>query len=338
MIPNMKKIVGIVLAVIFIGIVAAAGFYLELLRYAKRPAGENAGETVLAVKPGEGFNSISQRLFRAGIIQSPSKFSLLARLKGYDKRVKSGEYLFSANLTPAKILEMMLSGKVVLYKVTVPEGFTLRQIAAVVAEAGLAKTEDFLEAAGNAAVIRTGGIEADNLEGYLFPDTYYFPKDIGPVKIVDTMVRRFHSIFLPDWKKRAEELGFSIHEIVTLASIIEKETGVPAERPLISSVFHNRLKKRMRLESDPTVIYGIDGFKGNITRKDLAAARPHNTYRIRGLPPGPIASPGARSLEAALYPAETDYLYFVSKNDNSHQFSKNVVDHNRAVRKYQLNQ
>jgi UPF0755 protein len=337
MIQNMKKIVVIILTATFVCIVAVTGFYLELLRYAKQPAGESADETVVAVKPGEGFKSISQRLFDAGIIQSPLKFSFLARIKGYDKMVKAGEYQFSARLTPAQILEMMVGGKVILYKVTAPEGYTMRQVAAVVAETGLAKAQDFLQAAGNSARVRTKGIEAETFEGYLFPDTYYFPKDIGPEKIVDSMVRRFHSVFLPDWKKRADELGFSVHEIVTLASIIEKETGLPAERPVISSVFHNRLKKRMRLESDPTVIYGIEGFNGNITRKDLAAERPYNTYRIRGLPPGPIANPGARSLEAALYPAETDYLYFVSKNDNSHQFSTNVVDHNRAVRKYQLN-
>jgi len=337
MIDSMKKTGVIILAAILVCTLAAVGFYLELLRYAKRPAGESAEEKVVAVNPGEGLKSISRRLFSAGIIQSPSKFSFLARIKGYDKRVKTGEYRFSARLTPAKILEMMVSGKVILYKVTVPEGYTLRQIAAVVAETGLAKAEDFLVAAGNSVRVSNEGIGADTFEGYLFPDTYYFPKDIGFAKIVDTMVQRFYSVFRPEWKKRAEELGFSVHEIVTLASIIEKETGLPAERPLISSVFHNRLKKGMRLESDPTVIYGIEGFDGNITRKDLAAEGPYNTYRIRGLPPGPIANPGVRSLEAALYPAYSDYLYFVSKKDNSHQFSTNYIDHKRAVMKYQLN-
>ena len=332
-----KKIFIIIAAALIVIFAAGIGFYLSLIKFAKLPAGGSAVEKVVAVKPGEGLKSVSQRLYDAGIIRSPFKFSFLARIKGYDKRVKAGEYLFSARLTPARILEMMVSGKVILYKVTAPEGYTMQQVAVVVAETGLTTAQDFLKAAGDSARVKTAGIEAETFEGYLFPDTYYFPKDIGPEKIVDTMVRRFHSVFLPDWKKRANELGFSIHEIVTLASIIEKETGMPAERPLISSVFHNRLKKRMRLESDPTVIYGIDGFNGNITRKDLAAERPYNTYRIRGLPPGPIANPGARALEAALYPADTDYLYFVSKNDNSHQFSTNMVDHNQAVRKYQLN-
>ena len=150
------------------------------------------------------------------------------------------------------------------------------------------------------------------------------------------MTDRFNTVFTPEWKKRAADLKMSVHEIVTLASIIEKETGAESERPLIASVFHNRLKRKMRLETDPTVIYGISHFNGNLTRKDLATPTPYNTYTIRGLPPGPIANPGAKALEAALYPADTQYLFFVSKKDTTHQFSTNIKDHNRAVRKYQL--
>jgi len=154
--------------------------------------------------------------------------------------------------------------------------------------------------------------------------------------IITKMLQRFGSVFTSDWRNRCRELGFSIHAAVTLASIIEKETGAPAERPVISSVFHNRLRKKMRLESDPTVIYRVQNFNGNLTRKHLSARDPYNTYWIRGLPPGPIANPGFESLKAALYPAETPYLYFVSKNDKTHHFSANIREHNRAVRKYQL--
>ena len=150
------------------------------------------------------------------------------------------------------------------------------------------------------------------------------------------MVNRFHAIFTDDFEKQADKLGFSIHQIVTLASIIEKETGVSEERPIISSVFHNRLKKKMRLESDPTVIYGIDGFNGNITKKNLKKLSPYNTYLIRGLPPGPISNPGLKALEAALYPAETDFLFFVSKKNKTHKFSTNIREHNKAVYKYQI--
>lgn len=150
------------------------------------------------------------------------------------------------------------------------------------------------------------------------------------------MVKRFWSVFKPEWKNRAKTLGFTIHQVVTLSSIIEKETGAPVERPIISSVFHNRLKRGIRLESDPTVIYGIEDFNGNITRRDLAEDTLYNTYRIKGLPPGPIANAGIESIEAALYPADTRFLYFVSKKDNTHQFSTNLKDHNMAVQKYQL--
>jgi UPF0755 protein len=179
-------------------------------------------------------------------------------------------------------------------------------------------------------------IKAETFEGYLFPDTYLFPKDTTSEEIISTMVKRFRSVFKPEWKNRAEALGFSIHQVVTLASIVEKETGVASERPVISSVFHNRLKRKMRLESDPTVIYGIKDFDGNITKKHLAEPTPYNTYVIRGLPPGPIANAGVGAFEAVLFPADTKFLYFVSKKDTTHQFSTNIKDHNRAVRKYQL--
>ena len=179
-------------------------------------------------------------------------------------------------------------------------------------------------------------IPAQTFEGYLFPDTYYFSQDVTPKQIITSMVNQFRMTFKDEWEIRAHALGFTMHEIITLASIIEKETGVASERPVIASVFHNRLRKKMRLASDPTVIYGIKVFNGNITKKDLNRLTPYNTYMIRGLPPGPIANPGAESIKAALYPAKTNLLYFVAKFDKTHQFSATLADHNRAVRKYQL--
>ena len=182
------------------------------------------------------------------------------------------------------------------------------------------------------------GIPGKTVEGYLFPETYFFQKQASAEKIIRAMIGRFKSVFTKEWKNRAQELGFSVHEIVTLASIIEKETGVAKERSIISSVFHNRLEKGIRLASDPTVIYGIENFDGNLTRQDLRTRTPYNTYTNYGLPPGPIANPGKAALEAALYPADTPYLYFVAKPDNTHHFSTTLAEHNRAVRKYQLNQ
>ena len=309
---------------------------MDLLSYADTPSGGDSVKKVVLVHPGEGFTATTLKLKEMGIIQSPLKFKLLALIRGQDKRIKAGEYLFSSVMTPNHILNNLVSGKVQLHKFTVPEGYNLSQIASVVARAGFGTETAFLKAARNHHLAKKLGIEGETFEGYLFPDTYYFPKGETPEKIVSTMVKRFWTVFKPQWKDRANQCGLSIHQVVTLASIIEKETGAPSERPLISSVFHNRLKKRMRLESDPTVIYAITDFDGNLTRKHLATKTPYNTYRIRGLPPGPIANPGAKALEAALYPADTRFLYFVSKEDRTHKFSTNIKDHNMAVRKYQL--
>ena len=271
-----------------------------------------------------------------GIIQNAFKFNLYARIKGYDKKIKAGEYRLKPAYSPREILEIMVSGKVQLYKITIPEGYNLVQIADMMPEAGLGPADDFLAAANDDALTGEHSISGGSFEGYLFPDTYHFPKGVSPEKIIQTMVRRFREVFTSAWEGRARERKMTVHQVVTLASIIEKETGAPSERPVISSVFHNRLKKNMRLASDPTVIYGIKDFDGNLTRKHLRTPTPYNTYLIKGLPPGPIASPGKAALEAALYPAETDYLFFVSRKDRTHQFSSNLKDHQKAVRKYQL--
>jgi UPF0755 protein len=253
-----------------------------------------------------------------------------------DKRLRAGEYRLSAAMTPAQILDVLVQGRSVLYRLTIPEGYTIVQIAQEVARQDLGTAEDVQRLATDPQFVQSHGIEAQTLEGYLFPDTYYFPKDVEPRKIIAKMVERFKAQLQPVWEQRAKELNFSVHQIVTLASIIEKETGAPSERPIIASVFHNRLKKKMRLESDPTVIYGIPNFDGNIKRHHLQTWTPYNTYKIRGLPPGPIANPGRASIEATLYPDQTDFLYFVAKKDGTHHFSTNIKDHNRAVRKYQL--
>jgi len=240
-------------------------------------------------------------------------------------------------MSPAEILEKLVKGDVVLYRLTIPEGYTMRQIADLVGESGVAGRDVFLKALSNRQLIAAQNIDAQSFEGYLFPDTYFFPKDVSAEKIISAMVSRFRTAMTSRRLERAQELGLSVHEVVTLAAMIEKETGAAEERPVISSVFHNRLKRGMRLESDPTVIYGIEDFDGNLTRKHLAEQTPYNTYRIKGLPAGPIANPGEAAIEAALYPADTGYLYFVARKDGTHQFSTNIRDHNRAVAKYQLN-
>ena len=320
---------------IFVFFVVAA-VYVDILRYADKPANAEPAKQVIIVKAGQKFKSLSEILHQKGVINHPAKFRLFSRIKGHDKNIKAGEYVLSPTMTPKIILKIFVIGKVRLHRITIPEGYNLRQVARVVSRAGFGTQADFLKAATNADLVHSEGIDAQTFEGYLFPDTYYFTKDATPEKIISSMVKRFWSVFKPEWKNPAKTHGFTIHQVVTLASIIEKEAGVAVERPIISSVFHNRLKRKIRLQSDPTVIYGIKDFNGNITRRDLAKKTPYNTYKIKGLPPGPISNAGTKAIEAALYPAETRLLYFVSKKDNTHQFSTNIKDHNRAVRKYQL--
>ncbi len=333
----LKKALLLIGISIFLIVCAGLGIYMELRMYADIPAqADNTHEVLVNVRPGQSLKTTAALLYQKKIIKSSLKLIIIARLKGYDKRLKAGEYLLSAAMTPRQILAIMVKGEVKLHKLTVPEGYDVSQIAELVSEAGFGTQDEFKKIASDAALAHKLGLEADTFEGYLFPDTYFFPKDVTMEKIIATMVQRFWSIFKPEWQDRAKSLGFTVHQIVTLASIIEKETGAPFERPLISSVFHNRLRKKMRLESDPTVIYGTKDFDGNLTRKHLKTRTPYNTYKIRGLPVGPIANPGRASLEAALFPEKTAYIYFVSKKDTTHHFSTNLKEHNRAVRKYQL--
>jgi UPF0755 protein len=238
-------------------------------------------------------------------------------------------------MAPAAILEALAAGRVANWKVAVPEGFTAAQIASRLAAEGLAEEEAFLAVANDPASASQLGVEGESLEGYLFPETYRLPRGLPPLEIARTMVEQFHST----WREiapGAAESGLSMREVVTLASIVEKETGVPAERPLIAAVFLNRLARGMRLETDPTVIYGIEDFDGNLRRVDLEnAENPYNTYRIAGLPPGPIASPGAEALHAVVSPAESDHLFFVSRNDGTHVFSRTYAEHVAAVDRFQ---
>jgi UPF0755 protein len=314
-----------------------AYFCSDIYLFANNPADLSAPQQMIfKISPGQNFNKITNNLFSKKLITSPTKFKLIARLKKSDRKLIAGEYELSRDMTPLEIVKQLTDGSVRLHRLAIPEGFNIRQIAENVEAAGFSEKQSFIRAATDEEFVRGMDISASTLEGFLFPDTYYFSKDVSPQQIIAAMVARFHQVFLPEWKARAKEMGFSINEIITLASIIEKETGVAVERPIISSVFHNRLKRKMRLATDPTVIYGIKNFNGNITKKDLNTYTPYNTYMIAGLPPGPIANPGSKSIKAALYPAKTNYLYFVAKRDKTHYFSSTLTEHNQAVRKYQL--
>ncbi len=333
----MLKKPGVIVSLVFFLLLAVvAGVHLNIVADANTPAGNGSIERAVMVPSGQGFKALSAMLYHQGLILHPFKFRLFARMHGYDKHIKAGEYMLSNAMTPEKILKIMVDGKVLLHRLTIPEGYNLTQVSRAVEAAGLGTEADFFKTATNAEFVHSLGIHAQTFEGYLFPDTYYFAKDTPPKDIIRTMIKRFREVFTPRWKNRAKTLGMTIHQVITLASIIEKESGAAGEQPIISSVFHNRLKRKMRLESDPTVIYGMTDYNGNITRKDLESPTPYNTYTMRGLPPGPISNAGVKAIEAALYPADTQYLYFVSKKDGTHYFSTNFKEHERAVRKYQL--
>ena len=327
----MKKIL---LGTIFVSL-STFLFVGFLIVYISNPSQNGRGVVELKVDRGEPFYSVVQRLKGKGVITNGRLFTLWARMWSLDKRIHWGLYRFELPMAPRRVLDQMVLGRGVFHRITVPEGLTQRDIAQLLEKEGLVEGNDFLTAANNPEILAKLGIEAKQVEGYLFPDTYYFPASATAEDILVAMVEHFKESFSPLMEEQAKALGLERHEVVTLASLVEKEAGVSVERPLVSAVFHNRLRGRIPLQSDPTVIYGLKEFTGNLTRKDLRRPSPYNTYLIRGLPPGPICNPGLSSLQAALVPAEVAYLYFVSKNDGTHFFSKTIREHNRAVNKYQ---
>jgi UPF0755 protein len=304
------------------------------------PPTKTPSTKVIFIKKGTHLKKVSEILEQEGIIKNRHFFVLLATTLGKKAKVKAGEYEFHAQMLPLGVLDALVKGQVKRHLVTIPEGYTLSQIAQLLEGLNLMKKEEFLKKASSPAFINALGLSqvaGPTLEGYLFPNTYHLVREMDPEEIIQMMVHQFKKVFIPDFANRASGLEISEREVVILASIIEKETSLSEEKPLVSAVFHNRLKKKIPLQSDPTVIYGIKNFNGNLTKEDLTRPTPYNTYRIAGLPPTPICNPGIDSLLAALHPAPVPYLYFVSKNDGSHYFSSDIEEHNRAVWKYQKN-
>lgn len=328
---SQKRIILIFLAIFFLAVVFVA---LRIGLFLINPAERGGADQVIVVKEGLSLQEVADELERTKIITNRSLFMMWARVMGYSTKIKAGEYRLSPRMAPIRVLEILTTGTIITHPVTIPEGFTKEQIAELLSRKGLVKKLRFLSLTDDPEVLKKYGISGPSLEGYLYPDTYQVGRGLSAESIIDVMVRRFWEVAKP-FAKRAEESGMKMKEVVIIASIVEKETGLGEERPIIASVFLNRIKKRMRLASDPTVIYGIKNFDGNLTRKDLATRTPYNTYVVRGLPPGPIANPGQEAIKAVLYPAKTNYLYFVSKNDGSHHFSKTLKEHNKAVIKYQ---
>jgi UPF0755 protein len=296
----------------------------------------NEAARAVVIKPRTGAFDIANALKEAHIIRSRVVFLVVAVARGTQRRLLAGEYEFAPGLGLLEVIRRIEQGKGFVHQVTIPEGFAARQIAELLHERGLVDQNRFMNLLQDRRLLQQYGVDGQSLEGYLFPDTYRLVKGLREEAIIELMAQRFTKVFGSAEQVRARELKMSVADIVTIASLIEREAMADEERPLVSAVFHNRLRLGMPLQSDPTVLYGLSRFSGKLTKANLRTPSPYNTYLHRGLPPGPIASPGRASVMAALYPASSEYLYFVSKNDGTHVFSNTLREHNAMVRRYQI--
>jgi UPF0755 protein len=328
-------LVVVVVALASLGIVAA----FMGLQFVNSAPGSGAQTVVYEVVPGTSFRTVAQKLEAQGIVTSAWKLRLLGKITGLSSRMKRGEYALDQGLRPTQVLEILASGKSITHPLTVPEGWNMYDIAAEYEKKGFGSAAQFLSACREPMFIRSLiGETAGSLEGYLYPETYMITKYTSAKELIGQMVKNFLKVYGELTQGLKPEL--SRQQIVTLASIVERETGAPEERPLIASIFFNRLHKGMRLQSDPTILYGIleqtGQMKMNITRADIMAPTPYNTYTVAALPKGPIANPGREALAAVLKPAQSQYFYFVSRNDGTHIFSTTYEAHSAMVRKFQL--
>jgi UPF0755 protein len=319
----MKTLLAVLLIVALAAGAAAAWIYLGI----KQPyRGYSAAERFVQIPQGLGLRAIGERLVSAGVVRDRITFRAALWKEGGATKLKAGEYRFTDPMTPLDVIDKLRRGEVYVVPITFPEGLNVMEMAKIFDAKGFGTAQSFVEA-------------AHGLEGYLFPDTYAVPRHTDAPKLVHMMHDAFERALTPDIRAAAEARGLTTQQLVTLASIVEKETGNPAERPLVASVYLNRLRIGMPLQCDPTVIYALEQrghYDGNIRRDDLSIDSPYNTYRYPGLPPGPIASPGRASLDAVVHPADSDYLYFVSRNDGSHVFAKTLAEHARNVQHFQV--
>jgi len=323
---------GLVLLLVLAGAAATGAFWLH---GALSPARAPAPREDFEVARGASLRAVAGELEGRGLVRSARAFTWLARFRGLDRRLHVGEYELSAEMRPEEILGMLAEGRVKTYEVVIPEGLRAREIAARLAASGVADEAAFLAVVQDPESPARFGVEGPGLEGYLFPETYRFPRGLPPEAIVRVLVDHFLAVWR-ELEPEAARQKLGMRETVILASIVEKETGAPAERPVIAAVFRNRLARGMRLASDPTTIYGIPDFDGNLRRRDIEdESNPYNTYKFAGLPPGPIASPGADALRAVVSPAKTGYLFFVSRNDGTHVFARSYEEHEENVDRYQ---
>lgn len=328
---------GALLAAGFSGLVllvlGAAVFHFWL--FTRLPGSPSRETRQVTIEPGMSGPRVAQLLYDNGVVANAQEFYLLCWLRRAMGKLQAGEYAFQTLSTPDQILDQIVRGRVIMYSATLPEGATIRDLAKLLSQKGIIPEADFLKLATDTESIGGLGLNVATLEGYLFPETYSFRKPFNGAQVLKAMVHQFWR-HLPDgWQQRSHELGYSLHDIVILASMVEKEAVVDSERSIIAAVFYNRLKLNMPLQSDPTAVYDLPDFTGPVTAAQLKRQSPYNTYLKKGLPIGPICNPGAKSLRAAFYPENVRYLYFVSNNDGSHQFSETLSDHQKAVTRYQ---
>jgi UPF0755 protein len=301
--------------------------------------GYTGAEQFVTIRQGASSSEIGRQLAEAQVVRDPSLFRAALWWTGRGRSLKAGEYRFDHALTPLEVLDLLGRGDVYTLRLTLPEGLNIEEMAKLYESHGFGKASEFVVAARNVNRIRELDDKASDLEGYLFPETYSLPRQVSAARLVDLMVGRFLAVYDERMRARASAEGLTTRQAVTLASLVEKETGKPEERPIVAAVYRNRKKIGMPMQADPTVVYALlkaHRYDGNIRREDLSLDSPYNTYKYPGLPPGPIASPGKASLEAALAPADEPYLYFVSRNDGSHVFAQTLDEHNANVRKFQI--
>lgn len=298
------------------------------------PPGSGTVVRDVSFPPGSGVRTLAAELKSGGIIRSSWHFMLVTRLRGDAHRLKAGDYRFNDGMTPDVILKKLVTGDVDYRKFSLPEGYSIHQAAELLEQKGYFKRTGFLGKCRDTALLARLGLSEPSVEGYLYPATYNLSRSGTEEQLISQMVAQFEKKYAELTAGGAGAGGLQRHAVVTLASLIEKEAVSSEEKALISSVFHNRLRIGMPLQSDPTAVYGVRAFAGKVTRADIDRPSPYNTYLVKGLPPGPIGNPGSEALEAALHPAATQYLYFVARQDGTHQFSRTLEEHNRAVRRY----
>jgi peptidoglycan lytic transglycosylase G len=332
-----KRILGwLLLMVVAVAVAIGARIVLAEARPYK---GYTESEQFVDIPPGTGPASIGRRLVDAGVIRDSLGFRFELARSGSGRRLQAGEYRFDRPMTVKEVVAKIAHGDVYLLPITFREGLTIREMSQLFESKGFGQASEFVAAASDATPIHAIDPVARDLEGYLFPDTYAMPRRATAAQLVARMVSAFEKVLTPKLRADAEARGLSVRGLVTLASIVEKETGKAEERPLVAAVYANRLKTGMGLQCDPTVIYALERagrYNGNLTRENLQFDSPYNTYRYAGLPPGPIASPGQASLEAAAHPADVPYVYFVSRGDGSHAFASTLDEHNHNVFEFQI--